>query len=146
MVKLTQEEANELLNMFKETLISKIYFPESGEQTEFKVKSKITDELFCINIYRGKINRLKYNFGARIEINGIMLLELHINATNIHWNPNGEKITGTHWHIFTNGLERQWAFPAEDIKSEQFVENTIKFLEKFNVVEQPEVVHQQELL
>ena len=144
--KITQLEADELLNMLKETLTSKINFPERGEQLEFRVKGKTISHIFAINIYRGKIQKLKYNIGARIEINGTMLLELHIGATNVHQNPNGEKVTGNHWHIFYNGLERKWAFPAEDIHSERFIENTILFLERFNVVEKPDVTYQQELL
>lgn len=144
--KITQAEADELLKMLKETLTREIAFPEAGQQLEFKVKSKTASNVFAINIYRGKIQKLKYNIGARIELHGTMLLELHIGATNTHYNPDGEKITGNHWHIFYGGLERKWAFPAEDIQSDKFVENTILFLEKFNVVEQPNVVYQQELL
>lgn len=144
--KITQAEADELLKMLKETLTREIAFPEAGQQLEFKVKSKTASNVFAINIYRGKIQKLKYNIGARIELQGTMLLELHIGATNTHCNPNGEKITGSHWHIFHDGLERKWAFPAEDIQSDKFVENTILFLEKFNVVEQPNIVYQQELL
>lgn len=144
--KITQAEADELLKMLKETLTREIAFPEAGQQLEFKVQSKTASNVFAINIYRGKIQKLKYNIGARIEVNGTMLLELHIGATNIHWNPDGTKIIGNHWHIFHGGLERKWAFPAEDIQSDMFVENTLMFLEKFNVVDKPEVVYQQELL
>ena len=144
--KITQAEADELLKMLKETLTREIAFPETGQQLEFKVQSKTASNVFAINIYRGKIQKLKYNIGARIEVNGTMLLELHIGATNIHWNPDGKKVIGNHWHIFHEGLERKWAFTAEDIQSDRFVENTIMFLEKFNVVDKPEVVYQQELL
>lgn len=144
--KITQTEADAMLTMLKESLTQEITFPTSGQQLEFKVKGKINSNVFAINIYRGKIQKAKYNIGARIEVNGTMLLELHIGATNIHWNPDGEKIIGNHWHIFHNGLERKWAFSAEDIQSDMFVENTIMFLEKFNVVDKPEVIYQQELL
>lgn len=146
MKKISQAEADEFLRMLKDALIREITFPSSGQQVEFKVKGQTTDNMFTINIYRGKIQKLKYNIGARIDINGIMLLELHIGATNTHVNPNGEKITSNHWHIFYDGVERKWAFPAEDIQSDRFVENTIHFLERFNVVEQPNIIYQQELL
>lgn len=146
MTKISQVEADELLRMLKEALVREITFPSSGQQVEFKVKGQTANNIFAVNIYRGKIQKLKYNIGARIEVNGTMLLELHIGATNTHFNPDGEKITGNHWHIFHDGLERKWAFPAEDIQSDKFVENTILFLEKFNVVEQPNIIYQQELL
>ena len=84
--------------------------------------------------------------GARIMKNGILLLELHMNPSNIHTNPDGEKITGSHWHIYSEEAGLLWAFPAEDLNSEQFVENTIIFLDKFNVIEKPEIRFQYELL
>lgn len=83
--------------------------------------------------------------GARIEKNGIMLLELHINPSNIHSNPDGEKITGSHWHIYSEEYGRLWAFPAENIESGEFVINTILFLKRFNVIECPAVYFQAEL-
>lgn len=75
-----------------------------------------------------------------------MLLELHINPSNIHTNPDGEKITGSHWHIYSEEYGRLWAFVAEDIESENFVDNAIIFLEKFNVIERPTINFQLELM
>lgn len=145
-VKISQKEANELLDMLKHTLVSEINFPSKGNFTEFNVIGDKKQDVFAINIFRGKINRLKYNIGARITKNGILLLELHMNPSNIHTNPNGEKITGSHWHIYNEEYGRLWAFPAEDFNSGQFIENTIAFLEKFNVVEKPKINFQLELL
>jgi hypothetical protein len=100
---------------------------------------------FIIKIFRGKINKEKYNYGARIAKNGIILLELHINAGNIHINPDGQKITGSHWHYYTqeNGIRN--AFPADDLSSNDFVENTLLFLEKFHIVNPPAINHQMDL-
>ncbi len=144
--KITQEEANRLLNMIKHSLVSEIKFPSKGDSEEFNVVGDKKQDVFAIHIFRGNINRLKYNFGARIEKNGIMLIELHINPSNIHTNPNGEKITGSHWHIYSETYGRLWAFPAEDIDSQQFVDNTIVFLNRFNVIEHPTVNFQMELI
>lgn len=99
-VKLSQYEAEKLLKMLKHSLVSEIYFPREGEVEEFKVVGDAKHDIFAINIFRGKINKSKYNIGARIKKDGIMLLKLHINPSNIHHNPNGEKITGSHWHIY----------------------------------------------
>ena len=82
---------------------------------------------------------------SRIKKNGISLLELHINATNVHFNPDGEKITKDHWHVYTEEYGRKLAFPAKDIHSEKFEENTVRFLKKFHVVEPPEIRCQMEL-
>jgi len=144
--KITQDEADRLLNMLKHALISEINFPTKGASIGFNVVGDSKQDIFAVNIFRGKINRLKYNIGARIVKNGIMLLELHINPSNVHPNPDGEKITGSHWHTYSEEYERLWAFPAENIDSEEFVENTILFLEKFNVIERPTVNFQLELI
>lgn len=132
--------------MVKRTLVSEINFPSKGKAEEFNVVGDSKQDVFAVNIFRGKINRFKYNIGARIIKNGIMLLELHINPSNIHTNPDGEKITGSHWHIYSEEYGRLWAFVAEDIESENFVDNAIIFLEKFNVIERPTINFQLELM
>lgn len=73
-----------------------------------------------------------------------MLLELHINATSVHRNPDGEKICGSHWHVYREGFGRDYAFSADDIRDDAFVENTIAFLTRFNVIEQPNILYQNE--
>ncbi len=145
-IKISQEEADKLLKMLKYSLVSEINFPSKGNAIEFNVIGDKKQDVFAINIFRGKINRLKYNLGARIIKNGILLLELHINPSNIHTNPDGEKIEGSHWHIYSEEYGRLWAFPTGDFNSEQFVENTIAFLNKFNVIEQPAINFQLELI
>jgi len=144
--KLTQDEAKRLLEMVKRSLVAAIEFPSRGKTKEFDVVGDTKKDVFSINIYRAKIQPFKYNFGARIKKNGIMLLELHINQSAVHRNPDGEKLTGSHWHIYTEDYGRDYAFPADDVQSDLFVDNAIKFLEKFNVVEKPTIVHQMEIL
>lgn len=144
-IQISQAEADRLLNMVKHSLVSEVKFPLKGKDTEFNVAGDKKHDTFAINIFRGKINPLKYNIGARIIKNGIMLLELHINPSNIHTNPNGEKIIGSHWHIYSEKYGRLWAFPAENFYSEQFVENTIAFLDKFHVVKRPKITQQLEI-
>ena len=145
-VKITQAEADRLLKMLKRALISENSFPTKGESGEFHVAGDSKQDIFAIHMFRGKINRFKYNIGARIVKNGILLLELHINPSNVHPNPDGNKITGNHWHIYSEEYGRLWAFPAENIDSEQFVENTMLFLKKFNVIESPTINLQMEFL
>lgn len=144
--KLTQAEADKLLNMLKESLVSNINFPQKGESVEFELIGNNTKDLFISRIYRGKINRLKYEMGARIKKDNILLLELHINPGKTHINPDGTKIDVSHWHIYKEKYGRKFAFPAEDINSENFVENTIMFLEKFNVIQKPIIDCQLEFL
>ena len=91
--------------------------------------------------------RFQYAESARLQLGQIFdEIELHINPSNVHRNPDGEKICGSHWHIYTEEYGRTYAFPAEDVQEDAFVDNTIAFLTKFNVVEQPNINYQLELL
>lgn len=144
--KLTNEEARRLLDMTKRSLIDGLAFPTRGGEKEFDVVGDTKKDVFAIKIYRGKIQPLKYNIGARIKKNGILLLELHINPSTVHPNPDGEKIYGNHWHIYTEEYGRAFAFPAENIQSDAFIDNTVAFLTKFNAIEKPYITYQLELL
>lgn len=142
--KLTQEEADKMISMLKKTLKHGFEFPNQGKSIEFDVVGNTKKDLFTTKIYRGKINPYKYDIGARITKNGIPLLELHINPSNVHINPDGTKVTGSHWHIYDEKYGRKFAFEAGDIKGNEFIENTILFLNKFNVVEKPFIYSQYE--
>lgn len=144
-VKISQNEINKLLNMLKNSLIHLINFPGKGATKEFQVVGDTKHDIFTVSIYRGRINSNKYNLGGRITKNDIMLLSLHIGPSNVHINPNGEKITGNHWHVCDEAYGLKWAYPADDLESEQFVENTVAFLSKFHVIKQPQVNFQLEL-
>lgn len=144
-VHISKDEAERLLKMLKHSLSSEITFPRKGSNEEFEVIGDTKQDIFAIKIFRGKINSLKYNIGARIKKNGLLLLELHINPSNVHFNPDGVKIIGSHWHIYDEIYGRQYAFPADNIESDNFLENTIEFLNKFNVIEQPQIYFQLEL-
>lgn len=143
---LSQKEADTLLKMIKKSLSKNIEFPSKGNTLEFDLIGDTKKDFFTTKIYRGKINALKYEMGARIKKDGILLLELHVNPGKVHPNPDGTKILGSHWHIYTEEYGRQFAFPAENIQSNKFVENTMLFLKKFNVIECPTITFQLELV
>lgn len=143
---LTQEEADRMLHMLKHSLTEYIEFPTKGTSIEFDLLGDSDKYLFTTKIYRGKINRLKYDIGARIKKDGILLLELHINPGNTHINPDGTKIIGSHWHIYTEEYDRKFAVTAEDIESDAFVDNTVIFLKNFHVIDLPSITFQMELV
>lgn len=143
--RIKQDDAEKLLGALKKSLSTHINFPEKGTSETFQVKSIEGNDIFKINIYRGNVNRFKYNIGALISKDSIPLLELHIGPGNRHINPDGEIIEGSHWHIYSEQYGTSQAFPAEDMNSERFVENTISFLDRFNVIEKPEIYYQSEL-
>lgn len=144
--KLTQEEAERLLHMLKKSIVQSIEFPSKGQKIEFDLKGDTKKDLFTTKIYRGRIDRNKYEINARIKKNNILLLELHVSSSKVHQNPDGKKIIGSHWHIYTEEHGRSFAYPAENLQSDKFVENTILFLDKFNVIEKPAINYQLELL
>ncbi len=144
--KLTQQEADEMISMLKHTLEDVICFPERGKKTSFQVEGTTKRDNFTIQIFRGAINRLKYDIGARITVAGVPLLELHINPSNKHINPDGTVILGSHWHIYSEKYGRSFAVEAEEIQSDQFIENTLRLLQRFNVVDCPDIHMQVELV
>ena len=146
MNELKQVEIEHLLQMLKTALIQEIDFPQKGNSFEFDATGELKKDLFAIKIYRGKIRRNKYEIGARIKRDGILLLELHVNPGNVHVNPDGQKIIGSHWHIYTEKYGRRQAFPATDVRADDFVESTINFLKKFNIINIPSIQYQMELL
>ncbi len=144
--KLTQEEADRLIAMLKTTLCKEIYFPSRNSGTEFDVQGDTKQDIFTIKIFRSKIKHNKYTFGARIKKDGILLLELHINPGNPHSNPDGTIIIGSHWHVYREGYDRKFAFPATNIDDDDFISNALQFFDKFHLIDKPNVNYQLEIL
>lgn len=66
----------------------------------------------------------------------VPLLRLCVNGST-HTNPDGERISGTHWHIYKEG-EDDWNAQTADIESPDFVNDTIRLLDRFNVIRRPD--------
>lgn len=113
--KLSQNEANRLLKMLKRSIINQISIPSPGKGIDFEVIGDAKNDVFAVSIYRGKLQAYKFNISGRIKKHGILLLELHIGPTAAHANPDGQKIVGDHWHIYSEEYGRAFAFPAENI-------------------------------
>lgn len=132
---ITDAEAQEMLEMLKHLLTDELNFPPSGKKVEFEAIGENRRDTFVVSIFRGKIQATKINMSARIKVNGVMLLELHLN-------PDGKKIAGSHWHVYTEKYGRSMAYEATDITSDDFVKNTLTFLKRFNIVETPTINQQ----
>ena len=143
---ITQEEIENLLKMIKESLVASISFPNKGKKESFEVKSISSRDMFDIHIYRGAINDNKMSIAAIIEKNHIPLLELHINPSNKHYNLDGTVFVGSHWHIYSEKFGRSLIIPATDIEDDSFVQKTVLFLDKFNVIKKPDIQVQLELI
>lgn len=85
------------------------------------------------------------NFAAFLPYLKDGAVKLYLYYAVVANNDTGESWY-SHWHIYTEEYGRNYAFPAEDVQEDAFVDNTIAFLTKFNVVEQPNINYQLELL
>ncbi|MBC3901379.1 hypothetical protein GH811_17405 [Acetobacterium malicum] len=146
MENLSQIEARELIAMLKKALVNEIQFPSKGKEIEFKVQGDSKKHIFAINIFKSRVNHLKYSINARINKNGIMLMQLHIGDTLQHMNPDRRKINGSHWHFYDEVHGTGIAIEAEDIASVNFEANTILLFERFNMVKKPKITYQLEMI
>ena len=91
MNKLSQEEANELINALKRKIEEKIfYFPHEKGRLEFNVLSDDEKE-FVVNIQRKGIRNDSCTYQGRL-INGTVLMRLDINPTAKHFDKKSRTI------------------------------------------------------
>ena len=109
---LTQEEANNLINMVKKIeKPGKLKFPHPGEKKEISVISLDGKEKFFLDINRARLKLTKCTYQNRYR-RDIILLRLDIDGPD-HTNPepNGETFPCPHLHIFKEGYGDKFAIP-----------------------------------
>lgn len=143
---LSTEEAKELLELIKESATRYLYFPDPGQKIVFNAKAIHTKDEFAIQIFRGRIKQGKYSFQTIVKRNNAPLLALDVDDASVHLNPDGQKILGSHWHIYTEEYNRAFAFPAENIDSANFVENSLLYFKKINLIHPPQVREQKYMI
>ena len=57
----------------------------------------------CSNLSNKSIDSL---LPILLKENNKHLLRLDVNPSNIHENPDGSKITGSHYHLYSNNFEK----------------------------------------
>lgn len=133
---LSQDEADRLIAEVKNAMGKLFVMPAQGERNaEFNVIGD-DGEKFTIAVFRGTLNADRHSMSARITRLGVPLLRLCVNGST-HTNPDGERIGGTHWHIYKEG-EDDWNAETADIESPDFVDDTIRLLDRFNVIRRPD--------
>lgn len=140
---LTNEEATALIKMLKEYVQEQsIEFPHRKEKIQFDVCGERMGDEFVINIERKGINNKGCTYQGREKSNNMVLLRLDVNPTAKHRNPsNGEVITGTHLHIYTEEHETKEAIPF-DVGNKDLYEICFRFFNEFNVTNNPIVPYQ----
>ena len=100
-IKLTQTEADMLIEMLKRTIEkSHLEFPSENGSMVFDVIGERRTDIFTVNIDRKGINAQGCTYQGRIKSNNIILLRLDVNPSSIHINPSTEKNSMEHIYIF----------------------------------------------
>ena len=146
MNRLTQQEANMLIEMLKRTVEQrKLDFPKEKGRVEFEVVGDKQDEKFVVNISRKGINAQGATYMGRVKRSGEILMRLDVNPSGKHRNPDGEIITGTHLHVYTEEHGLTMAMPF-DVEKNDLFELCFLFFTRFNIVEPPAFNHYQQSL
>jgi hypothetical protein len=142
-IKLTQAEADMLIEMLKRTVEkTMLEFPSVKGSLAFDVLGERRTDEFVITIDRKGINAQGCTYQGRLKSNNVILIRLDVNPTAIHTNQStGEKIVGTHLHIYTEEYEMKEAI-AFDIEAKDLYGTCYTFFERFHVVEPPPIVYQ----
>lgn len=115
---LTQTEADRLINMDKYPLEANDHrytFPEAdGRRLEIPFTSADRKEDFILNFCRKKVILEKRNHVIRAK-KTILLIRLDVDGPP-HLNPDGNRLEGTHIHIYREGFGDRWAFPVPEDK------------------------------
>ena len=140
-IRLTQKEADTLIEMLKKTVKKEITFPITKGRVEFDVLGDRKEDVFAVNISRKGINAAGATYQGRVRTSGAILMRLDVNPTTAHCNPDGEKINGTHLHIYTEEHDMSVAMPF-DIENKDLYELCYSFFERFRIIEPPDVIYQ----
>lgn len=144
MIKLTKNEADILIAMLKRKVKEQqdLQFPSASGKLCFDVVGERRTDEFVVNIDRKGINAKGCTYQGRIKSNNVVLLRLDINPTSVHINPkDGNKIVGSHIHIYDEEMELREAIPF-DVSGKDLFQLCYSFFEKFNIVEPPEITQQ----
>ncbi len=108
---LTQTEADALISMEKTFLRPvTISLPPGADQTHELIGDD-KRERFLLDLWRGtlRLSKVKYQTRGRKII---VLVRLDIDGAP-HTNPDGNKLGGTHIHLYREGYEDKWAHPLD---------------------------------
>ena len=108
---LTQDEADALLKLPKKAVTDDVYeVPAAGGKLTVPLVSHDGREEFLLDLYRGRIDFAKAKYQNRAR-RVVPLARLDINGRP-HTNPDGEPVPRTHLHLYREGYDLTWAYPA----------------------------------
>jgi hypothetical protein len=109
---LTQVEADRLMQVVKHFVRppASISIPPGVDDT-YELASPDGRETFLLDVWRGTIRLTKARFQNRARVT-VVLVRLDIDGAP-HTNPDGQRLPGTHLHVFREGYDDRWAYPAD---------------------------------
>lgn len=110
---LTQSEADALIAMEKRLVaaVQTVAVAPGGDES-YELAGAEAEERFQLDLYRGRRRTAKLMFQTRAR-KVVVLLRLDLNGSP-HTNPDGERLDGTHLHVFREDCDDKWALPLSD--------------------------------
>ncbi|HSS97759.1 MAG TPA: hypothetical protein VLK33_12050 [Terriglobales bacterium] len=109
---LTQAEADQFMQMVKRFVRppASITIPPGMDDT-YELTSSDDRERFLLDVWRGTLRLTKLKFQNRVRT-VIVLVRLDVDGAP-HTNPDGQRLSGTHLHLFREGYDDKWAYPVD---------------------------------
>lgn len=109
---LTQTEADQFIQMVKHFVRApaSITIPPGADDT-YDLAGLDDRESFLLDIWRGTLRLTKLKFQNRVRT-AIVLVRLDVDGAP-HTNPDGQRLAGTHLHLFREGYDDRWAYPVD---------------------------------
>ena len=109
---LTQAEAEQFMQMAKHFLRppATITIPP-GADDSYELTCPNDRERFLLDVWRGTLRLSKLKFQNRVQ-SVVVLVRLDVDGAP-HTNPDGERLMGTHLHLFKEGYDDRWAYPVD---------------------------------
>ena len=109
---LSQSEFDFLMSLEKEFEDkSTIVLGPAPLQWSRRLKSTTTNDNFSLDFYRGTFKIQKYTYNHRYNQT---LAVFRFDSFGTHTNPDGEKLTGFHVHLYKEGFGDKFAYPASE--------------------------------
>jgi len=135
---LTQAEADTLIAMDKRFAQSKTITLLPGSDQTHELIGSADRERFLLDLWRGtlRLTKLKYQTRGR---KAIVLVRLDIDGAP-HTNPDGQRLGGTHVHVYREGYEDRWAFTPDpaDFRNPSDMQRTFRdFCDYCHILDPP---------
>src|SRR5260370_38109312 len=108
---LTQGEADKLIAIRKLWVSPETISLPPGSDLTYELVSDDKQEQFLLDLWRGtlRLSKLKFQNRARQVV---ILVRLDVDGAP-HTNPDGQRLGGTHIHIYREGYDDRWAYTLD---------------------------------